>query len=107
MAVVRIFGHSDICLVGIVTAVLVGVPIRVFVEEVVVAEAEAEEAVIVILRAIASVAIIVVIEAIINVVLSIVILACSLLGLFSLICFFYFAEGVLTSFTLRRVNKLC
>ena len=86
---------------------MVGVPIRVFVEEVVVAEAEAEEAVIVILRAIASVAIIVVIEAIINVVLSVIILACSLLGLFSLICFFCFAEGVLAGFTLRRVNKLC
>jgi hypothetical protein len=86
---------------------LVGVPIRVFVEEVVVAEAEDEEAVIVILRAIASVAIIVVIEAIINVVLSVIILACSLLGLFGLVCFFCFAEGVLTGFTLRRVNKLC
>ena len=57
---------------------MAGVPIRVFVEEVVVTEAKAEEVVIVILRAIASVAIIVVIETIINVVLSVVIFACSL-----------------------------
>jgi hypothetical protein len=52
------------------------------------------------LRAIASVTIIIIIEAIINVALSSIIFACSLLGLFGLVCFFCLAEGVLTGFTL-------
>jgi hypothetical protein len=80
---------------------LVGAPIRVFADEVVVAKAEAKETLITVLRVIASVAIIVVIEAIINVVLSIIIFAYTLLGLFSLVCFFCFAKGVLASFTLQ------
>jgi hypothetical protein len=102
--VVNILCHSNIYIFGgAVTAVIASILVNLFVGLVV----RVKEVINVELKAIVSVAIIVIIKAIINVVLSVIIFASALLSLFSLIYFFCFAKGVLTSFTLRRVNKLC
>jgi hypothetical protein len=92
--VIRMFGHSGISLFSAVTAVVASILVSVFIASGKVGVVGVEEVVNVELRAIDSISTKVVIF---------------LRGFptSTFLSIFYFAEGILTSFTFQRVNKLC